>query len=93
LGAPASYDRAFLVSDGRPLSTPELCVSIGKALGRSARLVRVPRLLVELLPGARRLTRSLEVDDSAIRSELGWRPPFSVEEGLRATAGWYRSAG
>jgi nucleoside-diphosphate-sugar epimerase len=29
------------------------------------------------------------VDDSAIRRELGWRPRFSLEEGLRATAAWY----
>jgi nucleoside-diphosphate-sugar epimerase len=41
-----------------------------------------------LLPG--KLTQSLEVDDSAIRRALGWRPPFTPQEGLRATARWYR---
>jgi nucleoside-diphosphate-sugar epimerase len=40
-----------------------------------------------LLP--RKLAGSLELDDSAIRSRLGWRAPFSFEEGLRATARWY----
>jgi len=42
-----------------------------------------------LLP--RQLTGSLEVDDAAIRRELGWKPPFSLEEGLRLTAAWYRN--
>jgi nucleoside-diphosphate-sugar epimerase len=59
------------------------------ALGRPARLFPfLPRLL-ELAPPLRKLTRSLEVDDSAIRRELGWTPPFSFEEGIRATAEWY----
>jgi len=32
-----------------------------------------------------RLTGSLFVDSSAIRSELGWAPPFSMEAGLQET--------
>lgn len=76
----------YLVSDGAAVSTPALCRAIGDALGKPARLFRFPPAL---LPMAR-LTRSLEVDDSAIRRELGWRPPFTLEEGLRATAEWYR---
>jgi len=27
-----------------------------------------------------------------LRERLGWRPPFTVEQGLAATAAWYRSA-
>ena len=34
-----------------------------------------------------------EADDRAIRAELGWQPPFSLEEGLRLTAQWYRAQG
>ncbi len=83
LGSPG---RTYLVSDGMALSTPQLCRAIGHALGRPARLVPFPAVL---LP--RQLTRSLEVDDAAIRGELGWRPPFSFEEGLRLTAAWYRN--
>ena len=37
-----------------------------------------------------RLTGSLTVDSSEIRRELGWAPPFSMEEGLRETAAWFR---
>ncbi|MCG3175026.1 MAG: N-acetyl-alpha-D-glucosaminyl-diphospho-ditrans,octacis-undecaprenol 4-epimerase [Myxococcota bacterium] len=34
-----------------------------------------------------RLTGSLEVDDSALRRDLPWTPPFSMREGLRRTFG------
>lgn len=85
--SPAAGAKTFYVADGTPLSTPELCRAIGRALGRPARLFPFPPAL---LPGER-LTGSLEVDDSALRAELGWRPRFTLEEGLRATADWYRS--
>jgi nucleoside-diphosphate-sugar epimerase len=76
---------SFLVSDGPAVSTPQLCVEIGEALGRAARLFRFP---AALLP--RKLAGSLEVDDSAIRRTLGWQPPFTREQGLRTTAQWFR---
>ena len=75
----------FLVSDGEPISTPELCRALGRALEQPARLFPFP---ARLLPA--KLATSLEVDDSLIRASLGWNPPFTVEEGLRATASWYR---
>ena len=76
----------FLVSDGEAISTPRLCREIGEALGRPARLFPFPPAL---LP--RKLAGSLEVDDSAIRRALGWRPAFTRQAGLRATADWYLS--
>jgi nucleoside-diphosphate-sugar epimerase len=77
--------RTYLVSDGAALSTPALCRAIGRALDRPARLFPFPPAW---LPGP--LARSLDVDDSAVRTELGWRAPFSPDEGLRETARWYR---
>jgi nucleoside-diphosphate-sugar epimerase len=74
----------FLVADGPGRSTAQLCREIGKALDRPARLFPFP---AALLPD--KLARSLEVDDTAIRSKLAWRPPYTQAEGLRATAGWY----
>ena len=82
---PQSAGRAYLPADGAPTSTPELCLKIGRALGRPARFFPFPPAL---LPRA--LAASLEVDDAAAQRELGWRPPFSMEEGLRVTADWYR---
>jgi UDP-glucose 4-epimerase len=75
------------------VSTPELCRALGRALARPARLWPFPTALLRLAPGLARLAESLEVDDGAIREELGWRPPFTLEEGLRLTAQWYRARG
>jgi len=36
-----------------------------------------------------RLLDSLVIDSSKIRRELGWAPPFTMEQGLRETADWY----
>jgi len=74
----------YLVSDGEPVSTPGLCRELGAALGRPARLLPIPGAL---LP--RKLAASLAVDDRAIRERLGWLPPHTREQGLRATAQWY----
>lgn len=78
-------DGTFLVSDGVPVSTPQLCRELGVVLQRPARLLPFPPAL---LP--RKLAGSLEIDDSAIRRMLGWKPPVTREEGLSATARWYR---
>ncbi|MEM5329949.1 NAD-dependent epimerase/dehydratase family protein [Paraburkholderia sp. JHI2823] len=87
-----------LADDGAP-SVAELLREIGKHLGRPARLVPVPVSLLKLagrLTGRaaqiERLTESLVLDSSAIRRQLsGWQPPYTLDEGLRATADWYRA--
>jgi len=85
--------RTYAVSDGAPVSTPELCRAIGRAFGRPSRLFPFPPALLGLAPGMARLVQSQEADDRAIRAELGWQPPFSFQQGLRATADWYRTQG
>ncbi|MEO8717648.1 MAG: NAD-dependent epimerase/dehydratase family protein [Burkholderiales bacterium] len=85
--------KSYAVTDGAPVSTPDLCRALGRALGRPARLFAFPPGLVRLAPGFARLTESLETDDRAIREELGWRPPFTFAEGLKVTATWYRAQG
>ena len=97
LAQPRAAGRVFLVSDGEDLSTPEIVRRMARALGRTARLLAVPRRLL-LLAGAccgrraavERLVGNLAVDITSIRTDLGWQPPFSVEAGLLATARWYR---
>jgi nucleoside-diphosphate-sugar epimerase len=78
----------FLVSDGPAVSTPQLCRELGQALQRPARLFHFPPAL---LP--RKLAASLEVDDSAMRRALGWRPPFTRQAALAETATWHASRG
>lgn len=95
---PAAAGQTFLLDDGKPVSTPELVRAIARAMGRPARLLAVPVGVLEMvgaLLGKRaavaRLTESLYVDDSAIRSCLGWVPPYSMKAGLTATvADWRR---
>lgn len=94
---PAAAGKTYLVSDGDDVSTPELIRRAAKALGVPARLLPFPLPLMRLAgevtgkSGAvSRLTGSLVVDSSTIREELGWRPPFSMSQGLKETAEWFR---
>jgi nucleoside-diphosphate-sugar epimerase len=93
LESPLAAGKTYGVTDGAPLSTPALCRALGEALGRPARLFPCPPALLEIAPPARKLTRSLVLDDSAIRRELGWAPPRSFEDELRRTAEWFRARG
>ena len=94
---PAAAGQTFLLDDGQPVSTPELICALAQAMGRPARLLAVPVGLLELagaLLGKRaavaRLTGSLHVDSLAIRTRLGWTPPYSMETGLAATVEAWR---
>ncbi len=89
---PAAAGQTFLLDDGQPVSTPDLIRALAHALGRPARLLAVPAGLLEqagALVGKRaavaRLTGSLYVDSSLIRSRLGWAPPYSMASGLANT--------
>ncbi|HUJ86593.1 MAG TPA: NAD-dependent epimerase/dehydratase family protein [Burkholderiales bacterium] len=93
LDAPQAAGKVYAVTDGASVSTPGLVHALARALGRPARLFAFPPKVLDLFPLLRPLTHSLEVDDSAIRRELGWRPPYSFEQGLRATAEWYLAQG
>jgi nucleoside-diphosphate-sugar epimerase len=87
---PAAAGQTFLVSDGEDLSTPDLIRKLASAMGRPARLLPVPSTLLRL--GGRmirksaeveRLVGSLQVDINHTCETLGWRPPVSVDEGIR----------
>ena len=93
---PAAAGRTFLLSDGEDISTPGLVWFLSQYLGRRSRLIPFPTSLLEAGAGllgfhgeAERLLRSLRVDSSAIRRTLQWNPPYSLHEGLRATAEAY----
>jgi len=97
--APAATGRLYLVSDGTDISTPELLRSVAEALAVSPRLFSVPPsvlMLAATLLGQRaeasRLLGSLQANSSRIRRELGWRPRYTMEEGLAATARWFLEA-
>lgn len=89
---PDAAGQTFLLDDGEAVSTPDLVRALAKALGQPARLVKVPVGVLKVAGAllgkstvVARLTGSLFVDDSAIRSRLNWSPPFSMKDGLAAT--------
>jgi nucleoside-diphosphate-sugar epimerase len=95
--APAAAGKTYLVGDREDVSTPHLIRALAAALGVQARLFPCPAALLRLGAGMldksaeiARLTGSLQVDSARIRNELGWRPRFTLPEGLEQTARWYR---
>jgi nucleoside-diphosphate-sugar epimerase len=87
---PAAANQVFLAGDGQDLSTSELLRCVAKEIGVPARLIPLPTSLLMIgaaLLGkkvmAQQLLGSLQVDISKARNLLGWKPPVSVEEGLK----------
>ena len=96
---PAAANQIFLASDGEDMSISSLLRRTGTALGKSARLISVPVMV--LRGGARlagqdavmqRLCDSLQVDISKTRRLLGWSPPVKVGDALLKTAQHFRRA-
>jgi len=90
---PEAVGRAYLLRDGQDLSTAGLVRLIAEGLGRPARLLPVPPVLLRLAAAclgrgaaARRVLGDLCVDDAAIRRELGYAPEVDALQGVRDTA-------
>lgn len=95
---PAAAGQTYLVSDGEDISTTDLLRQLGTAMDHPAHLFPSHPALLKLagrLTGkaeqVERLLGSLRVDNGRICRELDWTPPYTLEQGLRATASWYRS--
>ncbi len=89
--------RIWHVRDGEDVAFDELCRRLGEALDAPARIWPVPewaaRLGLALLHKGRGSSPidELRLDDTALRSELHWKPPQSLNEGLGDVACWYLS--
>ena len=90
---PAAANQTFLVSDGEDVSTTELLRRMGQAMGCPTRLLPVPASWLKLAAAmfgkqdvAQRLCSSLQVDIAKTRDLLGWRPPLSLDQGLKKAA-------
>lgn len=90
---PAAGNQIFLVSDGEDISTTQLLRKLGEALGKPARLLPIPVMLMQrvaALLGQRALSErilgSLQVDISKNRELLGWIPPIPLDKALGLTA-------
>jgi nucleoside-diphosphate-sugar epimerase len=99
LDHPKAAGKTYLVADDGARSTAEIVGAIRAAFGRRPRLLSVPPEvlrssagLVHRTSAVARLLESFEIDASLIKRDLGWRPPFSFEQGLAATAAWFRTS-
>lgn len=95
---PAAPGGLFHVADEGDISVSDLVTVLGRELGRPARLIPVAPGILRLagrLTGRSaqidRLIDPLRLDTALIGAQLGWRPPYSTQQGLRATAAWYKS--
>ena len=95
----AAAGKTYLLGDGDDISTPDLLRYLGRAIGHPAHLFPCPVTLLRFaghLTGksnqVERLLGSLQVDSGKIRRELNWTPPYTLQQGLQATAEWYQNA-
>lgn len=89
---PAAAGQTFLLDDGQTVSTPDLIREIASAIERPARLLTVPVSLLKWAgwmtgrgAAVSRLTGSLYADSQAIKTQLGWQPPYTMQAGLAHT--------
>jgi len=97
LRTPIVGNYSWYVSDNEVISVPELICALSSAMGVKNYLLPLPPFVLHLIAVAlgkaadsRRLLGSLVVDSASLREELGWRAPYSMAQGLRATVVWYR---
>ena len=97
LAAPTLPDEALPIADAASISTPELVSKLALALRVRPRLFHVPEpflrgaaMLVARQGAMARLIGTLEVDALRFRELTGWSPAHSIDEGLAATAAWWR---
>jgi nucleoside-diphosphate-sugar epimerase len=97
--SPVAAGQTYFISDGEDVSTPELVRRLALSMGAAPRLLPVPpaamRILARVLrkaPAANRLLGSMAVDARAIRDQLGWSPPFSLDSALSLTTERFRRA-
>lgn len=95
---PRAAHRTFHVADRDPLTVAELARSLGRHLHKPARLLPVPASWLHLAgrltdrsAQIERLVGSLRLDTARMHALLDWQAPHSTDEGLAATARWYRS--
>ena len=89
----------FFLSDGEDMSTADLVRRLRRCLNRRFPGIAIPAGVIRTLAhiagkasAADRLCGSLQIDPARFAKEFGWIPPFSVDQGLAATAASHRIA-
>ncbi len=97
---PVAAGQTYLVCDGEDVSTPDLLRQLGDAMRCPAHILPFPpswlRMLGKIFDKSdqvERLLGSLQVDSDKIRRDLNWVPPYTLQQGLQATAELHRCLG
>jgi len=97
VATPALAGQTLPIADADSVSTSELVERLARGLDVGPRLFHIPAPLMRaaaMVAGRRaavtRLLGTLEVDAGRFRELARWSPPFTVDEGLAATAAWWK---
>lgn len=89
---PNAANETFLISDDEDVSTTTLIRTIRTTLGLPSLLLPIPRswmvfmlCLIRKKSLSTRLCGNLQVDISKAKTLLGWKPPFTFEQGIKNT--------
>jgi nucleoside-diphosphate-sugar epimerase len=86
--------RAIARALGRPARLVSLPVGLMRAAARVGdQLARVVPAVPFTSANLDRVVGSLAVDSSKLSTAVGFRPPYTLDQGLATTAGWYRTRG
>ncbi len=96
---PLAAGETFMVKRWTGCVYPDLIKMIACAMNKKAVLFSLHPVILKALckivgktEELEKLTGSLLVDNSKIRNLLGWKPPFTLEEGIEETVKWYRAS-
>jgi nucleoside-diphosphate-sugar epimerase len=97
LRVPSLAGETLPVADAEAVSTSELIRRLARALQAPGRSFHVPAFALRGMSSllgrrvdALRVLGSLEVDTTRFRELAGWSPRYSLDDGLAATAAWWR---
>jgi nucleoside-diphosphate-sugar epimerase len=93
---PDAVGQTFFVTDDDDLSVAELAARLRRKFDRPRRLFAPPQRVLRWVAGIAgregaftRLIEPLQSSPAHLGSLLAWKPPFTVDEGLAATARWF----
>ncbi|MCM8797610.1 MAG: NAD-dependent epimerase/dehydratase family protein [Candidatus Omnitrophica bacterium] len=94
---PLAAGQTFMVSDGQDISTPDLIKMLALAMDKKPILFSLNPAILKTLcrivgkgEEIEKLTGTILIDNSKIKNLLGWKTPFSLEEGLKDTVKYYQ---
>jgi nucleoside-diphosphate-sugar epimerase len=88
---PNAAGKTFIASDGTVVSIKHFTNAIAKGLSKKKLQLPIPLTVIRLLGKAfgkssavEQLLGNLEVDSSNVTKELGWKPPYTMEESMES---------